>query len=343
MRRISKYGLFQLLGWLSFALFNIYIAALTRELNKTVLLMNVFIAMLGLFITHLFRNYIRTYQLNTWPTEKLLLRIALILFFMSLLYHLTYYTCLYFFLPSALRDFNMNTLTGSFVSVYFLFGIWSLIYFSWTYVENNRKRQLEALQMEATMKDLEIRNLRSSLQPHFIFNALNSIRALVDENPELARKAITQISNILRHSITNQEPCDTLENEVRLTEDYLSLEKIRFEDRLHFSKDIQTETLTVQVPAMMLQTLAENAIKHGISRNEKGGSVHIRSWLEKEYVCIEIRNTGILKTDTLHENSLGFGLHSTRERLKFIYGHKAMLNISQDGNQVVTRVQINLK
>lgn len=90
--------------------------------------------------------------------------------------------------------------------------------------------------MEASVKDLEIRTIRSNLQPHFIFNSLNSIRALIDENPELARNAITQISNILRNSITNQEITDSLENELKLVNDYLALEKIRFEERLQYQQ-----------------------------------------------------------------------------------------------------------
>ncbi len=340
MLRISKYWMFQIIGWLSFALLNLYIAILTQELSKEVLLINFLIAALGIVVSHAFRNYILQHRLSMLPTEKLIPRIAFLIFLMSIVYTLLYYACLFALQHHAITKNFITASIGSFVAIYFLFSLWSIIYFSWTYIENNRKNLISKLKMEASVKDLEIRTIRSNLQPHFIFNSLNSIRALIDENPELARNAITQISNILRNSITNQEITDSLENELKLVNDYLALEKIRFEERLQYQQKIHPATLTVQVPTMMLQTLVENAIKHGISKSENGGHILMQTGIKDDIVWIEITNTGFLEENAKHENSLGFGLHSTRQRLKLIYGPQASYEINQQGDKVQVIIKI---
>ncbi len=340
MHRFSKYWLFQLIGWLCFALINVYIAILTNELSKQVLIINLLISVFGLLLSHLFRNYILKNKLYSFATEKLLGTVAIAIMLLSIVYNLLYYVSLYFLYEHTLFILKPYSFIGSFVSVYFLFSVWSIIYFSWTYVENNRRNLIERLKMESAMKDLELKTIRSNLQPHFIFNSLNSIRALIDENPELARKAITRISNILRSSITKQEITDTLENELTLVDDYLALEKIRFEERLTFKKNISPSALSIQVPTMMLQTLVENAIKHGISMLEQGGMIAIQASYEHTLLQLEISNTGSLDTDKKHADSLGFGLNSTRQRLKLIYHNNASFDMVEKNNMVHVRIKI---
>jgi LytS/YehU family sensor histidine kinase len=340
MPPISRYWLFQLSGWLCFALLNLYIALLTKECNQEVLVINLLIAVFGIGTTHAFRYHILKHELASRPTEKLIPYVALCLLLMSIAFNVIYYLSLSVFYPQAFLPMKGSDLIGTFISVYFLFSLWSIIYFAWTYVEDNRRLLIERLRMESDMKDMEIRTIRSHLQPHFIFNALNSIRALIDENPAQARKAITQISNILRNSITRQEITDTLENELRLTNDYLALEKIRFEDRLQYKQNIDPASLTVQIPSMMLQTLVENGIKHGISRAEQGGEISVQTHVDEGGVWIEIANTGTLDHDTPREDSLSFGLRSTRERLQHIYGQKAKFSIRQDGDYVRVLIHI---
>jgi LytS/YehU family sensor histidine kinase len=117
------------------------------------------------------------------------------------------------------------------------------------------------------VKELELQTIKAHINPHFIFNSLNSIRALVDENPERARKAVTELSNILRSSLQSDKmETVSLQKELSIVKDYLALEYMRFEDRLKIVYDIDEDTLDRPVPPMMLQTLVENAIKHGISK-----------------------------------------------------------------------------
>jgi LytS/YehU family sensor histidine kinase len=212
-------------------------------------------------------------------------------------------------------------------SYFLLFFIWSLIYFVYHYVAKSRKQQLDTLQLESLVKELELKTIKAHINPHFIFNSLNSIRALVDENPERARQAITELSNILRSSMqADKSESVSMERELNIVKDYLALENMRFEDRLRIQYEIDKNTLALPVPPMMLQTLVENAIKHGISKQIQGGVIRIVSELKDNFHQLSVQNTGYLNGYT---NSEGFGLSSTTNRLSLLYGNKAKFEIKQ--------------
>ena len=127
----------------------------------------------------------------------------------------------------------LNEITRNSINNFFLLFIWNLIYYIFHYVERNRRQEVDTLKLQSLVKELELKTIKSHINPHFIFNALNSIRALVDENPERARTAITELSNILRSSM-QAEKLETvpLERELDIVKDYLALEQMRFEERL---------------------------------------------------------------------------------------------------------------
>ena len=173
----------------------------------------------------------------------------------------------------------------------------------WHYLERNRKDEVDKLNLEKTVKELELNTIKSHINPHFIFNSLNSIRALVDENPQRARTAITELSNILRSSM-QVEKMETvpLHKELDIVKDYLALEQMRFEERLKIEMDIDEDTLEQPVPPMMLQTLVENAIKHGISKKIKGGVVKVISRFTNHHFELIVQNTGNLKENLLKKD-----------------------------------------
>ncbi len=341
--KVSKFFIFQLLGWGLFAVLNVYIALLTNELTKAVVIIDILLAGSGILLTSFFRRYIKQHDWHSLLTEKLTFRVFIALFIQASLYTCWYYILVFILIRDVFDNSNWLSIIGSWISIFMLLALWTIIYFIWHYIENSRASLIKRLQLESSMKDMEIKTMRSNLQPHFIFNSLNSIRALIDEDPELARKAITKISNILRNSITKQEATDTLENELQLVDDYLDLEKIRFEERLHVVKQIDPNSLPIQVPTMMMQTLVENAIKHGISKVEKGGDIHIHTRIEHNQLIIELINTGILDTNEQNENSLGFGLSSSIQRLQYLYGVRASLSISQlDSQHVLVKIILSI-
>ena len=215
--------------------------------------------------------------------------------------------------------------------------VWLSIYYLWHYIDNSRNAKIQSVKMESLVKELQLKTIKAHINPHFIFNALNSIRALVDENPERARTAITELSNILRSSMQAEKTETTsLEKELSIVKDYLELEQIRFEDRLKVEYEIDEDTLDQQVPPMMLQTLVENAIKHGISKQVNGGHIKVTSDFTDSHHEMVVENTGHLSKEN---NTEGFGIASTINRLKLLYGNDAGFEIKNvNGNMVKAKV-----
>jgi LytS/YehU family sensor histidine kinase len=202
-----------------------------------------------------------------------------------------------------------------------------MIYYIYHYAESNRRQQLDTLRLEAMVKSLELKTIKAHINPHFIFNALNSIRALVDENPQRARTAITELSNILRSSM-HAEKIETvpLQQELDIVKDYLALEHMRFEERLQIEMNIDEDTLNQSIPPMMLQTLVENAIKHGISKHVNGGLIRIISGYKNDHHELVVQNSGRLNGSNILDTD-GFGIKSTQDRLNLLYQGKADFQI----------------
>ncbi|HTB52859.1 MAG TPA: histidine kinase [Ferruginibacter sp.] len=214
-----------------------------------------------------------------------------------------------------------------------LIAIWLLIYIVYHYVEKNTNDELDKLRLESTVKELELKTIKSHINPHFIFNSLNSIRALVDENPARARTAITELSNILRSSMhAGKSETVPFEKELNIVKDYLALEHMRFEERLKIEFNIDKQTLVQQVPPMMLQTLVENGIKHGISKSIHGGLVKITSQFREDNLELIVQNSGQLNGGI---NKEGFGIQSTEDRLNLLYHGKASFEIKNLNNETV--------
>jgi sensor histidine kinase YesM len=335
--KLSRYWLFQLIGWGSFALINTFFAYYFEKLSERSQILY-FFGRLGIFIilgiscTHLMRYVI--IKLNTLQKsfDKQIIQFLIITLIFSFLSSYLYVLLLnqYNLLKeneAAIYDKSLSFLILSNTwSIFLYFFIWNLIYFMYHYVAKSRKQQLDTLQLEALVKELELKTIKAHINPHFIFNALNSIRALIDENPDRARKAVTELSNILRSSL-KAERGETVPfgDELKIVKDYLALENMRFEDRLTVEYEIDEETLDLQVPPMMLQTLVENAIKHGISKRMKGGLVKVISEFKNEYHLLAVQNSGELKG----VNKNGFGLSSTQDRLQLLFGEKAKFQIKQ--------------
>jgi hypothetical protein len=217
-----------------------------------------------------------------------------------------------------------------------LFLFWQVAYFLYHYVNNYNRN----LKLEAMINEFELNKLKSQLNPHFIFNALNSVKALVDEDPERAKDSIYQLSSILRSSLMmDKKKVIAFEEELNIVENYLALEGTRFEERLRVRFDIAPEAMKYRVPPMMLQTLVENGIKHGISKYKDGGEISLKAWAEDGSLRLEIRNTGQL--DPKHQPLTGYGLKSTTQRLELLYDKRASFSIQNENDHtVLTRLKI---
>ena len=340
----TKYWVFQTAGWGTFTLVNTFFAyTFERLVDKEDVL--IFFGRLGIFvvlgvvITHLMRFVIIRLNTLQQPFDKQILQFFLITFVFSIIgsYFNNKLLVNYGWLSAnevkiIEKSFLLQVMSNAFYYFVYFF-IWNLIYFTYHYVSKSRKQQLDTLQLEKLVKELELKTIKAHINPHFIFHALNSIRALIDEEPSRARRAVTELSNILRSSLKAEKgETVTFEEELKIVRDYLALESMRFEDRLQVDYQIDDDTLGQQVPPMMLQTLVENAIKHGISKQVRGGVVRIVSDIEQGHHIMRVQNTGALKGGIKNG---GFGLSSTQDRLSLLYGEKARFEIKQVTDDLV--------
>jgi sensor histidine kinase YesM len=336
------YWLCQVGGWGTFALILVLSAPMSDiKITYKLVGLGVVAALSGIFVTHIFREVIRRAGWLRLTVEK-----ALPKFIFGVLLTCLAGALVRMLIVDALDLYSSSREKGFFSRIMGLTlenGLtiipWTLIYYFYHYIESSRKQQLDTLKLEALVKELELKTIKAHINPHFIFNALNSIRALIDENPVRARAAVTELSNILRSSMQAEKlETVTFEKELNIVKDYLALEYIRFEDRLQVEYDIDEDTLDQPIPPMMLQTLVENAIKHGISRQVDGGKVKIISDFKDNFHELVILNTGRLNGSL---NADGFGLASTKNRLQLLFGQKANFDIREvNGNSVEARVLI---
>ena len=290
------------------------------------LLANIF---LGVIVTHLFRKAMLSLSLHPpMPKFKWWQLLVLLLAFASAYSFLTSYAVEILKLYDAARKISLQRrfLISLVIDTPIIF-VWLSIYILWHYIEFTNSETIQKVKLESLIKELQLKTIKSQMNPHFIFNALNSIRALVDEDPQRARQAITELSNILRSSIqADQAEVTSLEKELNIVKDYLALEYIRFADRLIVEYEIDADTLSNQMPPMMLQTLVENAIKHGLSKQPGNCLIKIISKFEDNKHLLMVQNTGILDKEMGQD---GFGLQSTKNRLNILYRGNALFEIYQ--------------
>lgn len=304
----------------------------------------------GFGATHLYRVWIRARGWTKQPLPRLLPRVALAVALLAALWNLFeslllsfsgWWSLLDYFrsgfkpnksLPVFYLDFCMDLLYLS---------LWSAVYFGYHYLRDYHEERFQKLRIQADLKEAELLALRSQLNPHFLFNCLNSIRSLITEAPFKAREMVTLLSGTLRYALLSaSKPTVPLEEEMRIVSDYLTLESIRYEERLEVRLDLDPRTLSLHVPPLVVQTLSENAVKHGISRLERGGRIDIRSRLEGRTLVVEVFNDGRLPEP---DPGGGTGLSNARRRLVSLFGESARIDLKGEaGDRVLARLAIPL-
>lgn len=221
-----------------------------------------------------------------------------------------------------------------------IFALWNGIYFSIYYYEQSNKQQLNNIILTASNNEIELKNLRSQLNPHFLFNSLNSIRALIDIDPSLAKNNVTKLSNLLRNSlIMGGNQLVSLEEELAIVKDYLDLEKVRFEERLSIHIELDAKLNQIPFPPFILQTLVENAIKHGLGNLIHGGDLWIRTKSTEDKYIIEVENTGVIINPS--KKTTGVGIQNTKRRLAIQYKGNATFNLIQtEKGTVISQIEI---
>jgi two-component system LytT family sensor kinase len=330
----------QIIGWLLYAIIVGIFNILTGNEFTTELIFSLLsIFLIGFSVSHAFRLLIIKLNWMKFNILRLIPRIILGTLLSGIIVYFLKSIIIERLIVQNAYEFNLTEAFPSIISWTLLYLIWSLLYFLFHFVTNYKKEEIKNLKWQAAKNEIELNKLKSQLNPHFIFNSMNSIRALINEDPALAKEAITQLSNVLRNSLMmGRQKLISLGDEMKLVNDYLSLEKTRFEERLIIKINIDEGTEMFLIPPLMLQTLVENGIKHGTSKLPEGGVIEINSFLENGSLKIVIYNSGVYDKNVKPET--GFGLLNTIQRIKLMYGEKAVFEILNEDNRVKTMLLI---
>ena len=248
--------------------------------------------------------------------------------------------------PSDLAEFFLDRLYSD-LPIYAVIVGFS---FSRHYADQAARRTREAHELAMRTTDLErrlvesqLQSLRAQLQPHFLFNALNTISAFTESNPRLARRLMAQLGDLLRESLRHAaQPLVTLGEELTFLDSFLEIESARFEGRLHVSVQAPDKLLPVMVPSFLLQPLVENAIRHGVGARLSGGRVEIAATGTPAALVVRVRDDGVgLPPGWSFERDAGVGLRNVAARLEHLYGRPGLLRVSSPASGGV-EIQIDM-
>ena len=297
----------------------------------------------GIGVSHLLRRTIIKRHWLEQPIGMVLPRIALASVALGLVA---------FMIEGVLVSFALNGLdavlaretlghVGRVVNWSALLAVWSFLYFAYGYFMRHRREEIRNLRLETASRENQLNTLRAQMNPHFMFNALNGIRALIDEDPDRAKRAITQLSAILRNAMSSvKRRTVPLGEELDIVKSYLALEHMRYEERLRVRFDVDADLEREQVPPMLLQTLVENAVRHGVAKLPQGGDLVIGAHRGVSGVVLSVSNSGHYEPGKV--NGTGIGLRNTRRRLELIYGGQASMRIGNQDGMVLTEVELPL-
>jgi hypothetical protein len=221
-----------------------------------------------------------------------------------------------------------------------VFMTWLALYFTALAVRRHRSAALRQSELARALHLAELRVLKTQLNPHFLFNALNTVRSLIADDPSRAQGAVTRLANTLRYTLSSgQDELVSLAQELEIVAQYLELESMRFEDRLRVEYDVAADAGGVQIPVMLLQTVVENAIKHGIAELPSGGLLRISAALESGMLLLEVQNPR--PPEPARGAHRGLGLRNSDERLRLLFGPRASLELDLSHPAVATaRIRI---
>lgn len=340
------YWLAQIGGWLMLSLMVlfsslVYIenASNGKEMTMQLLWSTLIFFVLGVLLTHFMRACFLYFGWLNLKLGPLVPRAILATFVFASLMSL--FNDLFNFLISGETDdlsfvnILLNTIA---TSMFFL--LWNSVYFTFHFFQRSKEQEVNNIQLTASHNEIELKNLRSQLNPHFLFNSLNSIRALIDIDPIQAKTNVTKLSSLLRKSlILGKEQLVSLKEELAIVQDYLDLEKVRFEERVTVIQEHDPKLEDLQIPPFIIQTLVENAIKHGVSKRIEGGTIWIKSSQLDDVIVISVENEG--KLDASSEK--GIGIENTIRRLELQYQGKAKFSLYESPTTVIAKITLNQK
>jgi two-component system, LytTR family, sensor kinase len=281
----------------------------------------------GLIFTHTFRAL---YHLRNWKDLRgttFAPKVALSCLTFAVVETVVTHAAVHKFLGAPLdtsRPFSGPLIMGSIQNAVTLVA-WTALYLGYQYQRELQEERINRVLLDAELKEAQLQRLRSQINPHFLFNSLNTIRAIAGVDAELTREAVTQLAELMRAALeSSEEKVVTFDEELRIVQAYLGLEQLRHQDRLRIEASINEALLSAVVPPLICQTLVENALKHGVHSSNQTGTVRYALTGDHKSVRFEVRNPGSLKVATRNN---GTGLVNAQRRLQLIYGRRAALSL----------------
>ncbi len=251
----------------------------------------------------------------------------------------------YFILTSIYVDYQQfieSTLVFRFVLGFLLFIIVIILDYVIIYYDNFKTNLIREIELSKLVKEAELKSLKYQINPHFIFNSLNSISSLTISNPNKAREMSINLSNFLRKTLAdNESQTIKLKDEIDNIKLYLEIEKVRFEERLEFIFNIDDNCEEYEIPNMILQPIVENAIKHGVYESIEKVTINFDCKLEEKFISITIKNN--FDASAVSEIGEGIGLQNISERMELLYGRMDLISINKNSNifKVLLKIPIN--
>jgi LytS/YehU family sensor histidine kinase len=228
-------------------------------------------------------------------------------------------------------EFLLNSLVWRFLIGILFYSIIISVDYVIIYYTNFQEKVLKEVELKALVKEAEIKTLKYQINPHFIFNSLNSISSLTISNPSQAQEMTIKLSSFLRNTLSkNEKQKSKLGEEINNAKLYLDIEKVRFTDKFEFVEKIKEECKELEVPSMILQPLFENAIKHGVYESLDKVTIKLLCGMEKEYFKITVENN--YDSDSVPRKGEGIGIKNIKNRLKLIYGQENLLTVEKNNN-----------
>ncbi len=325
LARLNWYWICQLGGWLLVGLANLALYSKLTLYSRQILdtqLVCLWMAISGIVISHLWRAFIKRHG---WLAKGVNWKLAVYSFLvLGPLQTVSVALSIHVLLQ---RVSDLSWLPITLIVWGSVFLSWNVCYSMAQAMRRANRFEAETLRLELLAKDAELRALQAQVNPHFFFNSLNSVRALIYEDRDAAALMIDQLAVLMRYALqSGQADTVKLAQELEAVQAYLAIEKIRFEDRLRVQIDVEEGMENAAVPPMSLQTLVENAVKYGVEMNPGGSEIRIRARHGEKANVVEVANAGAIRRFT---NSTQVGLANARKRLILAVGEDASLDLSE--------------
>lgn len=299
------------------------------------LLFNIFFAFLGLSLWNVVRYSHSKANFISLLSSHLVSSLVIVG-----LWLLTGYVILKYTIDApAYIDFLNGSFPWRIVSGIFYYSAFTLVYYLVLYYHDMQEGAKQKIELTSMLKEAELTALKHQINPHFLFNSLNSVSALTISSPEKAQEMIIKLSDYLRYSLNQEDfQVTSLEKELDNIKLYLEIEKIRFGQRLDFQFECEPETLKARIPAMILQPLFENAIKHGVYESTKTIHIKLDCNLKDQKLNLKIKNNFDLEAKST--KGAGIGLNNIKERLFLLYKDNQLLKTEQSLDHFIVTLSI---